>query len=182
MGISEYGSGAGPSIHGSSPKNQDDSEEYQCLYHEDYWRAMKVRPWLWCKAVWNMFDFASDGRNEGEKPGINDKGLVSRDRKTRKDSFYWYKANWTQEPMVYITSRRFTPRVEKKTDLKVYSNCDKVKLVLNGKAIGEKKVVGSVALWKGVTLRSGKNLVEVSSVRGKTKVNDSCVWVLAGKS
>lgn len=181
MGISEYGAGAGPSIHSSSPKNQDHSEEYQCLFHEAYWKAMKERPWLWCTAVWNMFDFASDGRNEGERPGVNDKGLVTRDRKVRKDPFFWYKAHWTEEPLVYITGRRFIARTEKRTDIKVYSNCGKVTLVLNGKFLGDRKVEDRIAIWKDVQLALGGNRVEASSREGDFEVIDSCEWELKGK-
>ncbi len=77
---------------------------------------------MWGTFVWNMFDFASDGRNEGAQPGINDKGLVTRDRAIRKDAFYWYKANWSSAPTLYITSRRWTQRTAASTDVKVYSN------------------------------------------------------------
>src|SRR6185312_11279079 len=108
--VSEYGAGASISFHSANPVAQDHTEEYQARFHEVYWLAMKTRPYLWGKFVWNLFDFASNGRNEGDAPGRNDKGLVTYDHQTRKDSFYWYKANWTTSPMVYITSRHWTER------------------------------------------------------------------------
>jgi hypothetical protein len=177
QGMSEYGAGAGANIHRDDPKIMDHSEEWQALFHEAYWRTLRDRPWVFCKAVWNMFDFASDGRNEGEKPGINDKGLVTRDRKTPKDAYFWYQANWTEKPMVYVTSRRFTPRVRAATEVKVYSNCDRVSLTLNGKPAGEKRVNDHVARWQ-IVLRAGVNHVSVEGVKDKRKVKDFCTWTL----
>jgi beta-galactosidase len=107
IAISEFGAGASLYFHSNSPVMQDHSEEYQNLYHEAYWKAMKVRPYLWGKFVWNLADFASDNRNEGDTPGRNDKGLVSYDRTEKKDAFYWYKANWSNETFVYITGQRY---------------------------------------------------------------------------
>jgi len=97
-------------------------EQYQTLYHEAAWRQIEAAPWLWSSFVWVGFDFPSSGRNEGDAPGINDKGLVTLDRKVRKDAYYWYQANWAKQPMVYITSRRFDPRPSGTAPLKVYSN------------------------------------------------------------
>src|SRR5262245_66249961 len=97
---------------------------------------MKTRTYLWGKFVWAMFDFASDVRHEGETPGRNDKGLVTYDRATRKDAFYWYKANWTATPFVYITSRRWVDRTEPMTSVKIYGTADAVQLRVNGVDIG----------------------------------------------
>src|ERR1017187_3472318 len=108
VGVSEYGCGASIYQHSEDPGTEPANagsyhpEEYQNLFHESYWQQMKARPFLWGKFIWNMFDFASDGRNEGDTPGRNDKGLVTYDRQVRKDAFYWYKANWTTNPTVYI--------------------------------------------------------------------------------
>src|SRR5207249_211179 len=117
FGISEYGAGASIQFHSDRPVAGDHTEEYQTLFHEAYFRALKTRPYLWGKILWVMFDFASSGRNEGDTPGRNDKGLVTYDRKTRKDAFYFYKANWTSDPFVYITSRRFTDRTTAATSI-----------------------------------------------------------------
>src|SRR5204863_6771950 len=111
-------------------------EEYQSALHEATWTELAARPYIWGKFIWNMFDFASDSRNEGDGPGRNDKGLVTYDRQTRKDAFYWYKSNWSSEPLVYITSRRFNPRTTPSIDIKVYSNLETVTLNVNGNVIG----------------------------------------------
>jgi beta-galactosidase len=178
QGMSEFGAGAGASIHRADPKAQDHSEEWQALFHEAYWRVLRERPWVWCKAVWQMFDAASGGRNEGERSGVNDKGLVTRDRKIRKDAFYWYKANWTAEPLVYITSRRFTPRNAARTEVKVYSNCEEVELTLNGRSLGPEPVVDHIARWRDVELAPGDNRIEAHGRSRGAMVVDRCDWTL----
>jgi beta-galactosidase len=178
IGMSEYGAGAGPSLHSDAPRALDHTEEHQCLFHEAYWRALRERPWVWCRAVWQMFDAASDGRSEGEGPGINDKGLVTRDRSIKKDAFFWYQANWTDEPMVYLASRRFTPRTSAKTDVKVYSNCAEVELCLDGRSLGTRPVEDHVARFDGVTLSPGKNRLEAFARTRGIEVRDVCEWVL----
>lgn len=133
IGISEYGCEAILTWHNSDPKQGDYSEEYQAYYHENLLRIFAERPYLWATHVWNMFDFGVDGRNEGGVAGRNNKGLVTYDRKIKKDSFYIYKAYWTTDPFVHITSKRYYYRAEKTTTVKVYSNCDNVTLYVNGK-------------------------------------------------
>ena len=133
IGISEYGCEAILTWHNSNPKQGDYSEEYQAYYHESLLRIFAERPYIWATHVWNMFDFGVDGRNEGGVAGRNNKGLVTYDRKTKKDSFYIYKAYWTTDPFVHITSKRYYYRAEKTTTVKVYSNCDKVTLFVGGK-------------------------------------------------
>ena len=133
IGISEYGCEAILTWHNSNPKQGDYSEEYQAYYHESLLRIFAERPYIWATHVWNMFDFGVDGRNEGGVAGRNNKGLVTYDRKTKKDSFYIYKAYWTSDPFVHITSKRYYYRAEKTTTVKVYSNCDKVTLFVGGK-------------------------------------------------
>ena len=91
-------------------------------------------PWLWATHVWNMFDFAADARDQGGEPGMNHKGLVTFDRKTKKDSFYLYKAWWSEENFVHICSKRFTDRTEKEIEVKVYSNQNSVALYADGKS------------------------------------------------
>ena len=179
LGMAEYGAGAGIATHAATPVKQDHSEEYQAYYHEVYWRALRERPWVWSKTVWCMFDFASAGRKEGELSGINDKGLVTRDRRTRKDAFYWYQANWTDAPMAYITSRRFTPRTAATTDVKIYSNCQTVELLVNGRSLGPRPVDDHIARWPDVTLAPGENRIEVIAHRAAITVRDQCSWTLA---
>jgi beta-galactosidase len=184
IGMSEYGAGANPAQHEEPTKKPDapgpwHPEEWQATYHEAYWQAMAARPWIWGKYIWCMYDFASDGRNEGSTPGVNDKGLVTADRKIRKDAFYYYQANWSDRPVLHIASRRFTPRKEAVTAVKVYSNAATVELMVNGVSLGTKESTNHIFLWPGVTLRPGDNKVEATATRGGTVLTDTCTWVLA---
>lgn len=185
MGISEYGAGASIYQHlenPTTPATPNDSttshyEEYQSRLHEAHWKQMVTRPYLWGKFIWNMFDFASDGRNEGDAQGRNDKGLVTYDRQTRKDAFYWYKANWTTNALIYITSRRFAPRATNTVEVKVYSNCDKVELRINGATQGTLPSTDHIYKWTGRTLVSGTNLLVAIGKLGDQTITDSVVWV-----
>ena len=132
LGYSEYGCECMPHLHSSHPRRGDQSEEYQCKYNEYMLNFFEKRPFMWATHLWNMFDFAADARNQGGEPGMNHKGLVTFDRKTKKDSFYLYKAWWSKDPFVYIAGRRYVDRAEKKTTVKVYSNCPEVTLYVNG--------------------------------------------------
>lgn len=96
-----------PNLHASHPRRGDHTEEYQCVYHEYMLRFFDRNPWMWGTHVWNMFDFAADARDQGGEPGMNHKGLVTFDRKTRKDSFYAYKAWWSKEPFVHLCGKRY---------------------------------------------------------------------------
>lgn len=177
FGMAEYGAGAGITLHSSQPVPLDHTEEYQCLFHEAYWNAFRERPWLWCKAVWQMFDAAASGRDEGDTPGSNDKGLVTRDRQTKKDAFYWYKANWRDEALVYVTGRRNNVR-ERRCDVKVYARCDDVELYINGASRGLLPVVGHIALFREVELDAGENRVDVVGRRAGLTVRDACCWTV----
>ena len=133
IGFSEYGADANPAYHSSHPEKGDYTEEYQALYHEHMLRMIEARPWLWATHVWNLFDFAADGRDEGGKHGENQKGLVTFDRMLRKDAFYLYKAAWNrQEPFVHLCGKRYENRCEAETEIKVYSNCGSVTLFVDG--------------------------------------------------
>ena len=132
IGFSEYGADCNPQYHSPSPQRGDYTEEYQCLYHEHMLKMIADRPYLWSTYVWNMFDFAADGRDEGGKNGQNQKGLVTFDRKLKKDAFYLYKAYWSKKKFIYITSRRYVNRAENVTKVKVYSNLDEVSLYVDG--------------------------------------------------
>jgi beta-galactosidase len=184
IAVSEYGAGANVTQHELNPAQpsaggQWHPEEYQAYLHEQSWKQLQARPYVWGKFVWNMFDFASDGRNEGAQPGINDKGLVTRDRAIRKDAFYWYKANWSSAPTLYITSRRWTQRTTATTDVKVYSNASTVTVTLNGTALGAKSSTDHIFTWTGVTLRSGTNTVTATAVINGTTVTDTVTWTLS---
>src|ERR1039457_2522696 len=183
VGVSEYGCGASIFQHSEDPVIEPANagpyhpEEYQNLFHESYWQQMKARPFLWGKFIWNMFDFASDGRNEGDTPGRNDKGLVTYDRQVRKDAFYWYKANWTTNPMVYITGHTFTNRLTNAITAKVYANCDSVELFLNDISQGVVTSTNCIYTWP-VTLQAGTNAVQAVGTKGASNVTDSLIWLI----
>lgn len=185
IGMGEYGAGANPAQHEDPPQWPEAGgpwhpEEWQARFHEVHWRTLAERPWVWCKLVWCMFDIASDGRNEGNTPGINDKGLVSADRKIRKDSYYWYQANWSSEPMVHITSRRFTPRTQPLASVKVYSNARSVELWLNGVSCGTVTGTDRIFTWSDLSLNPGENVIQARAAFGagsRDTREDRCVWV-----
>ena len=137
LGFSEYGAEGMPNLHSAHPRRGDHTEEYQAKYHEYMLKCFDRHPWLWATHVWNMFDFAADARDQGGEPGMNHKGLVTFDRKTKKDSFYLYKAWWSEENFVHICSKRFTDRTEKEIEVKVYSNQHSVALYADGKKLAE---------------------------------------------
>ena len=147
---SEYGAEGMPNLHARKPRRGDQTEDYQAIYHEYMLKCFKRHPWMWGTYVWNMFDFAADARDQGGEPGMNHKGLITFDRKTKKDSFYLYKAYWTKDPLVYIAGRRRSDREEEETEIKVYSNESEVSLYADGKLLsvqrGEKVFIFKVKL------------------------------------
>ena len=140
IGISEYGCEA-LNWHTSDPVQGDYTEEYQAYYHEELIKVIDKRPYLWATHVWNMFDFAADARAEGGENGMNHKGLVTFDRKYKKDAFYAYKAWLSEEKFVHICGKRYVDRVEDITKITVYSNQDEVELYVNGNLV-EKQTRG----------------------------------------
>ena len=136
IGISEYGCEA-LDWHTSNPVQGDYTEEYQSYYHEELIKQIAERPYLWATHVWNMFDFAADARAEGGENGMNHKGLVTFDRKYKKDSFYAYKAWLSDEPVLHLCSKRYIDRTEDVTKVTVYSNCDEIELFANGVSVGK---------------------------------------------
>ncbi len=139
LGYSEYGAEGMPNLHSAKPKRGDHSEEYQAKYHEYMLKCFARHPFLWSTYVWNMFDFAADARNQGGEPGMNHKGLVTFDRRIKKDSFYIYKAWWSMEPFVHLCGKRYQYRAEDITDVTVYSNQGQVSLYNNGQLVGMQK-------------------------------------------
>ena len=138
IGFSEYGADANPAFHSSHPEKGDYTEEYQALYHEHMLRMIEERPYLWATHVWNLFDFAADGRDEGGKHGENQKGLVTFDRCLRKDAFYLYKAAWNRRtPFVHLCGKRYVNRCEAETEIRVYSNQPSVTLYADGVRVAE---------------------------------------------
>jgi beta-galactosidase len=139
VGLSEYGADANPAYQNSNPERGDWSETYQAVYHEHMLNMWAKRPYIWAMHCWNMFDFGADGREEGGKPGQNQKGLVTFDRKTYKDAFYIYKAYLSADPFVHLCGRRYIERCEENTEIKVYSNLNEVELSIDGKVFEVKK-------------------------------------------
>lgn len=186
VGISEYGAGASIKQHeqnikkGPAPGGKWHPEQWQAIVHEENYAAIEARPYLWGSFAWVMFDFSASWRTEGDTLGVNDKGLVTADRKTRKDAFYFYKAKWTTEPFVYITSRRHTERTDPNTMVKVYSNCDSVELKINGQTIGSQTGKSCVFKWFDVRLKPGHSTIEASATRDGKSYADKCEWRLSG--
>ena len=139
IGLAEYGADANIQFHAEHPTQGDYSEEFQCLYHEHLVRMIQDRPYLWTTYVWNLFDFAADGRDEGGKRGQNQKGLVEFDHKTRKDAFYLYKAVWSREPFVHLCGKRFVNRAGETTRVRVYTNQERVTLYDGTRIVARKE-------------------------------------------
>ena len=181
IGLSEYGAGANVSQHQEAPvsrpkpDSQVHPEEWQTYVHERDWAQIRDNPKLWGSFLWCMFDFDSAHRNEGGNPGVNDKGLVTADRETKKDAYFFYQANWTDKPMVHIVDSRLVDRKKALTDIEVYSNCSRVELTLNGKSLGAATPDNlHICRWIGVHLQPGANKVEATAPG--TTSTDSCNW------
>jgi beta-galactosidase len=184
--VSEYGAGASIHHHKPSLVHNDKikasgkfhPEEKQNLVHEETYRQMKSLPFVWGTFIWNMFDFAVSTRNEGDTPGRNDKGLVTYDRKVKKDTYFFYKANWSNEPVVYITSRRAVERENKITNVKVYSNCEKVELRVNDDLLGMMtKEDLCIFRFSNCKLSEGQNNIDVKGFMEDQEFSDSCSWI-----
>jgi beta-galactosidase len=188
IGVSEYGAGASTNQHDARLRRPFPMfhpwhpEEYQLVVHEQNWRAIAERPFVWGSFVWNMFDFGSNFRREGSIDAINDKGLVTYDRAVRKDAFYFYKANWNPEPMVHLTSKRYVIRAEGTTPIKVYSNLPSVTLTVNGTSLGAKTPdTYRTAVWTDVRLQKGNNVIEVTGADASGRsLRDTAVCVYNG--
>ena len=187
--ITEYGAGGDYNQHAEGePKKPNPAhggpfqpEEWLAYVHEEDWRVMQKNENLWGTFLWAMFDFASCMRNEGSIPSINTKGIVSQDRKVKKDPYYMYKANWNPEPMVYIASRRLVKRTQPATDIKVYSNCREVTLKVNGKTIGRMQPdTVRTCIFKNVPLKKGKNKIEATgrTTQSGNRPTDACEWIM----
>ena len=187
IGISEYGCEA-LDWHTSTPTQGDYTEEYQAYYHEELIKQIAERPYLWATHVWNMFDFAADARAEGGENGMNHKGLVTFDRKYKKDSFYAYKAWLSDKPVLHLCSKRYIDRVEDVTRVTVYSNLDEVELFANGESVGKQKKgkypffyfnvknVGETTL----TVKAGE-LEDTATIRKVDKPNEAYIMKEEGE-
>ncbi|MDR1531378.1 MAG: beta-galactosidase [Clostridiales bacterium] len=175
LALSEYGCEAILRWHSAQPRIRDYSEEYQAGYHEELLKTFATRSYLWCTYVWNMFDFAADSRDEGGVKGRNHKGLVTYDRKVKKDAYYIYKAYWSEAPFVHICGRRFQERGPGQRDIKVYSNLRAVTLRVNGQGPEAPALFctlegDKVFVFPDVELRQGENTVEATAAGGARDV------------
>lgn len=162
LGISEYGVDCSLTLHSDSPKCKDYSEEFQALYHETVYPQLEADEALWGTFVWNMFDFGSANRNEGGHRGVNRKGLVTWDRKTKKDSYYYYQASWSEKPVLYMTGKRFRRRTGDFTQVKVYSNCNQVTLWVNNSVFASLEG-NRVFVFEQVPLGQGQTLIRAEA-------------------
>lgn len=183
ISISEYGAGGAITQHSDNlevgylnPMGKPHPEQYLSWYHEQNWPAIRERDFVFASWVWNMFDFASDFRAEGDSFDLNDKGLVTADRNVRKDAFYYYKSQWSAEPVLHLTDKRHANRAYPITDVKAYSNAASATLSLNGAVIGETACPDGVCLWRAVALRPGRNLTVVTARSGERELRDEAVW------
>ncbi|WP_143305898.1 glycoside hydrolase family 2 protein [Chitinophaga vietnamensis] len=179
IAVSEYGAGANIAQHTESLQSPDPGgpfhpEEWQTAYHEKNWEELSRRPFIWGKFIWALNDFGSAIRDEGSIKGLNDKGLVTYDRSTRKDAFYFYKANWSEEPVLYITERRNTIRKQEKANIKVFTNAAAAELFVNGRSMGKATTdTFRRATWQQVPLRPGQNRITVQAIRNGQVLNDT---------
>ena len=177
IALSEYGAGASvrqqqDSLIQPQPNSWWHPENWQTFYHIRNWDIISHRPFLWGSFVWNMFDFGAAHRTEGDRPGINDKGLVTHDRKTKKDAYYFYKANWNPEPMVYIAGKRCTERKKGDIDLWVFSNCKSVTLTINGKPLPALTPNDISLCTFHITLQPGLNRIVAKGMKAGKAVKD----------
>ncbi|WP_336772529.1 glycoside hydrolase family 2 protein [Paenibacillus sp. MMO-58] len=171
--ISEYGVEGIVQYHSAAPKVKDYTEEYHALYHEIVWKIFEKRPFLWATYVWNMFDFGANIRDEGGVKGRNNKGLVTYDRRIKKDAFYMYKAHWSEEKFVHITGKRFVDRPEDSIHVKVYSNCKEVTLYVNGEKFQSEISDNKIFVFENVSLDEGMNEILAVAVENNEQYLDT---------
>jgi len=183
IGVSEYGAGGSAEHHEEKIRrpfpifHEWHPEEFQATVHEGNWKAINDRPFVWGSYVWNMFDFGSHFRREGDAIGINDKGMVSYDRKIKKDAFYFYKANWSEEPVIRITNSRFLIREKDEINVKVYSNLGDVELFVNDESVGTQTGENGTLVWEGISLEKGNNRVKAVGQKNGESFSHSVVWM-----
>lgn len=187
LAVTEYGAGAATTIHTDDvaggpidSRGVNQPEEYASFIHEQAWKALKARPYLWATWLWNSFDFATTIRAEGDSQDINTKGLVTYDRRIRKDPYYFYKANWTATPTVHINGRRYVDRAYRVTDVRVYSNARATELIVNGRSLGRRTdCPDRVCVWEKVALAPGANAVIARGAFASGMVEDRVNWTLS---
>jgi beta-galactosidase len=183
MSISEYGAGGAITQHSDNVTagylnftGRPQPEEFESFVHEQNWPAIRDRKFVFASWVWNMFDFASDLRDEGDSVDLNTKGLVTFDRKTRKDAFYFYKAQWSDQPVLQLTGKRYVDRAYPTMEVRAYSNAAKATLTLNGQTIGEVACPDTVCVWPNVALRPGPNAVVATATALGHTISDTAIW------
>lgn len=185
VGITEYGAGGSIRQHEEAPTPPlpglakilpvSHSESYHTLFHETVWPQLAARKFLWCKAAWVLCDYTSDEAKTGDAQGYNDMGLVTGDRKIRKDAFYYYKAQWSHQPVLHITGRRFSKR-QQVVEVKIFANVEHLKVTVNDRELPSKTAVGGVYRWEGVQLLIGKNSIKATGQSTAGLVSDEVVW------
>ena len=187
IAVSEYGAGGALTQHTDdaaggpiNPHGRPHPEELQNYYHEVSWNALRERGYLWGVFIWNLFDFSSDSRQEGDLTDTNEKGLISHDRRTRKDAFYFYRANWSSQPTLHLVGRRYLDRAYAVVDVKAYSNALQARLWLNDRDQGVAPCAGGICLWHSVHLASGTNDLRATADSAGTPLTDSLRWTFSG--
>lgn len=183
LSLSEYGAGGASSQHSDDVLSgfvnfvgRPHPEEYQAWVHEQSWPSIAKRDFVFASWVWAMFDFSSDLRDEGDAVDLNDKGLVTADRKERKDAFWFYKVAWSDTPALHFAGKRYVDRAYPVMDVKAYSTAPSATLTINGKSIGPAPCTEFVCEWKNVALNPGANTAVVTTTTdGKTQ-RDTASW------
>lgn len=177
LGVSEYGVDCATWLHSENPLVKDYSEEFQALFHETVYPIIESKPYLWGSFIWNFFDFSSSRRNEGGQKFINAKGLVTFDRETKKDAFYYYKAKWSDEPFLHIREKRFAKRCCEAVDVKVYTNLPQVILTLpNGETVSAQTDGNCCVVFPGRKLLEGKTTFTVTAEGDGRTFTDSVTF------
>ncbi len=187
VSVTEYGAGGATTIHTDNPlggkvdqRGRNQPEEYESYIHETAWATLSAKPYLWGTWLWNSFDFATTVRREGDAIDINTKGLVTYDRKIRKDAYYFYKANWTATPTVHVAGRRYVDRAYPVADVRVYSNAPRTDLLVNHRVVGTLSACPQmVCAWSNVALAAGANRVVARGVFPTGAVDDAIEWRVA---
>ncbi|WP_439540522.1 glycoside hydrolase family 2 TIM barrel-domain containing protein [Sphingomonas sp.] len=187
LSISEIGAGGAPNMHSDNPlggpidsAGRVQPEAFFSWYHEQSWKVLKDRRDLWGVWLWNGFDFGTTVRREGDAQDINTKGVVSYDRKIRKDAFYFYRANWSDKPTIHITGRRYIDRAYPVTDVRVYSNATATSLHVNGRALPQlTDCPDRICVWRDVRLKPGTNRIEARGTFASGPITDRVEWTLA---
>jgi beta-galactosidase len=186
LSISEIGAGGAPNMHSDNPlggpidsAGRIQPEAFFSWYHEQSWKVLKDRRDLWGVWLWNGFDFGTTVRREGDAQDINTKGVVTYDRKIKKDAFYFYRANWSDKPTVHVTGRRYIDRAYPVTEVRVYSNAPQTVLSVNGREIGRMTdCPDRVCVWRDVRLKPGANRIEAKGAFASGTVADRIEWRL----